>query len=179
MQDRSTRRSTPRKLLPAGGRSRPSTHSVLALATLLTALVIGVVPAVALHADVHPIVVLGVALGAYGLLAVATGEVASGAVASIPVLATVNADVPLWEGPNHTVELAVVLADVGVLAGAGIVAVELLGRRGERADPPPRWRALRRRRLPLRSRGVPTRRHRPVAESTDELYDTLQALAGL
>jgi hypothetical protein len=89
---------------------------------LLTVLVVGVVPAVTVLRDAAPLQVLAGALACYGLVAVATRCAVPAVVASIPVLVTVNADLPLWTGPNDTVELAIVLGDLGVSTGLALLA---------------------------------------------------------
>lgn len=122
------------------GREWPLPADVPAFAAVLTALVIGVVPAVVLVTGIHAAVVLAWALVAYGLVVLATRDVASGVAAAVPVLATVNADVPLRPGPNRTVDLDVVVADAAVLAAIALLAVIVWVRHAPR----PSVRSLRR-----------------------------------
>lgn len=106
---------------------------VLVFGAFLTLLVIGVVPAVAILTVVGPLGALVGALLTYGAVAVVTGNVAPGVVAAVPVLATVNADVPLRRGPNRTVDLGVVVGDAAVLAAAVLVVAGLYGARSSRS----------------------------------------------
>jgi hypothetical protein len=99
-------------------RTTPAASAVIGFGAALTVLVIGVVPAIAIPTRISPLVPLAIVLGAYGLAAVATGNVVPAVVGSIPVLTTVNADIPIREGPSNTVDLAVVIGDGAVLAGA-------------------------------------------------------------
>lgn len=90
--------------------------AVLYFGAFLTLLVIGIVPAVAIVTIVEPLEALVGALLAYASVAILTRNVAPGIVAAVPVLVTVNADVPLVRGPNRTIDLAVVVGDVAILA---------------------------------------------------------------
>jgi len=101
---------------------------VPALAALLTALVMGVAPAVILLTDAHALRVLTVVLAVYGLLVLVADAVESGVVAAIPVLATVNADLPIRPGPSRTVDLALVVGDGAMLAGIALLAGDAVAR---------------------------------------------------
>lgn len=101
----------------------PTRGGVPAFATLLAALVIGAVPAVTLLTGVHPVAPLVAALAGYGIVVLVVEDVVAGVVAAIPVLATVNADVPLRRGPSRTVDLSIAVGDLGILAAVGLLAV--------------------------------------------------------
>ncbi|WP_248515201.1 O-antigen ligase family protein [Salinarchaeum laminariae] len=125
MTDRTAEASGSRTWSVIDPRSVAAPETTLAFGGLLTVLVIWLVPAVVVAGDVPPIPVLAIALGTYGLLAVATRSVVPSVVAAIPVLATVNADVPLLRGPERTVDLAVVIGDLAVVAGAVLLVLWL------------------------------------------------------
>lgn len=130
MTDRTTETSGSRTSSAIDPRSVGTPATTLAFGGLLTVLVIGAVPAVVVLGGAPTLPVLAAALGAYALLAIATAEIVPGVVAAIPVLATVNADVPLLRGPERTVDLAVVLGDFAVVAGALLLFAWLFGAGG-------------------------------------------------